>query len=86
MMNINQNYGYNDMIIRTNSINPIIYMQQIQKQKLEESMAKRIVLAGACRTAIGKMGGALSTVKAPDLGAIVIKEAIGRAGVAADQA
>ena len=48
-------------------------------------MAKRIVLAGACRTAIGKMGGALSTVKATDLGAIVIKEAISRAGVAADQ-
>ena len=33
MMNINQNYGYNNMIIRTNTINPIIYMQQIQKQK-----------------------------------------------------
>ncbi|MCR5715743.1 MAG: acetyl-CoA C-acetyltransferase [Lachnospiraceae bacterium] len=48
-------------------------------------MAKKVVLAGACRTAIGKMGGALSTVKAADLGAIVIKEALNRAGVAADQ-
>ena len=48
-------------------------------------MAKRIVLAGACRTAIGKMGGALSTVKAPDLGAIVIKEALNRAGVKPEQ-
>ena len=48
-------------------------------------MAKRVVLAGACRTAIGKMGGQLSTVKATDLGAIVIKEALTRAGVAADQ-
>ena len=48
-------------------------------------MAKKVVLAGACRTAIGKMGGQLSTVKAVDLGAIVIKEALGRAGVAADQ-
>ncbi len=48
-------------------------------------MAKKVVLAGACRTAIGKMGGALSTVKAPDLGAIVIKEALNRAGVPADQ-
>ncbi len=42
-------------------------------------MTKRIVLAGACRTAIGKMGGALSTVPAKDLGAIVIKEALNRA-------
>lgn len=44
-------------------------------------MTKKIVLAGACRTAIGKMGGALSTVSAKDLGAIVIKEALNRAGV-----
>ena len=36
-------------------------------------MAKKVVLAGACRTAIGKMGGQLSTVKAADLGSIVIK-------------
>ena len=48
-------------------------------------MAKKVVLAGACRTAIGKMGGQLSTVKAADLGAIVIKEALNRAGVAADK-
>jgi len=45
-------------------------------------MAKKIVLAGACRTAIGTMGGALSTVPAVDLGAVVIKEALNRAGVA----
>jgi len=45
-------------------------------------MAKKIVLAGACRTAIGTMGGALSTIPAPELGAIVIKEALNRAGVA----
>ncbi len=44
-------------------------------------MAKKIVLAGACRTAIGTMGGALSTVPAADLGSIVIKEAINRAGI-----
>ena len=45
-------------------------------------MAKKVVLAGACRTAIGTMGGELSTVPAPELGAIVIKEALKRAGVA----
>lgn len=46
---------------------------------------KRIVLAGACRTAIGKMGGALSTVPAADLGALVIKESLNRAGVKPEQ-
>ena len=48
-------------------------------------MSKKVVLAGACRTAIGTMGGALSTTPAAELGAIVIKEALSRAGVAADQ-
>ncbi len=48
-------------------------------------MAKKVVLAGACRTAIGKMGGGLSTTPAPVLGSIVIKEALSRAGVPADQ-
>jgi len=48
-------------------------------------MARKVVLAGACRTAIGKMGGVLSTVPAAELGAIVIKEALNRAGVPADQ-
>ena len=48
-------------------------------------MAKKIVLAGACRTAIGSMGGALSTTPAPELGSIVIKEALNRAGVAPEQ-
>ncbi len=48
-------------------------------------MSKKVVIAGACRTAIGKMGGALSTVPAADLGSIVIKEALNRAGVPADQ-
>ena len=45
-------------------------------------MAKKVVLAGACRSAIGTMGGTLSTTPAPELGAIVIKEALKRAGVA----
>ena len=48
-------------------------------------MAKKVVIAGACRTAIGKMGGVLSTVPAVDMGSIVIKEALKRAGVPADQ-
>ena len=44
-------------------------------------MAKEIVLVGACRTALGKFGGTLANVPAVDLGAIVIKEAIRRAGI-----
>ena len=51
----------------------------------DKLMAKKVVLAGACRTAIGTMGGALSTVPAPVLGSIVIKEALKRAGVAPEQ-
>ncbi len=48
-------------------------------------MSKEVVLAGACRTAIGKMGGSLQDVPAAELGAIVIKEALSRAGIPADQ-
>ena len=44
------------------------------------NMTKKVVLAGACRTAIGKMGGALSNTPAAELGSIVIKEALNRAG------
>ncbi len=46
------------------------------------NMARKVVLAGACRTAIGTMGGSLSTIPVADLGAIVIKEAVKRAGIA----
>lgn len=45
---------------------------------------KKVYLLGACRTPIGKMGGALSEISAADLGAIVIAEAIKRAGVSAE--
>ena len=44
-------------------------------------MAKKVVIASACRTAIGTMGGSLSTTPAAELGAIVIKEAVNRAGI-----
>ena len=35
---------------------------------------KKIVIASACRTAIGKFGGTLANVPATELGSIVIKE------------
>ena len=37
---------------------------------------KKIVIASACRTAIGKFGGTLANVPAAELGSIVIKEAL----------
>jgi acetyl-CoA C-acetyltransferase len=43
-------------------------------------MAKTVIL-GAARTPIGKMGGGLSTVDAPELGAIAISAALERAAV-----
>ena len=46
---------------------------------------KKIVIASACRTAIGKFGGTLSNVTAAELGSIVIKEAINRAGIKPEQ-
>jgi acetyl-CoA C-acetyltransferase len=39
------------------------------------------VIVSACRTAIGKFMGGLSTTPAPQLGAVVIREAIKRAGI-----
>jgi acetyl-CoA C-acetyltransferase len=48
-------------------------------------MAKKVVLAGACRTAIGKMGGQFANTPAVELGSIVIKEALNRAGVKPEQ-
>ena len=46
---------------------------------------KKIVIASACRTAIGKFGGTLANVPAAELGSIVIKEALNRANVAPEQ-
>ncbi|MEM5310542.1 acetyl-CoA C-acetyltransferase [Paraburkholderia sp. JHI869] len=44
-----------------------------------------IVIVSAARTAVGKFGGSLAKVAAPDLGAIVIKAALERAGVKPEQ-
>ncbi|MGN0071402.1 MAG: acetyl-CoA C-acetyltransferase [Atopobiaceae bacterium] len=44
-------------------------------------MNDRVVIASACRTAIGKFGGTLSGVPARTLGATVIKEAVRRANI-----
>ena len=46
---------------------------------------KQAVILGAARTAVGKFGGALSSVTDRALAALVIKEAIARAGITPDQ-
>ena len=46
---------------------------------------EKVVIVSACRTPIGKMGGALSSIPAVQLGALVIKEALIRAGIRPDQ-
>ncbi|MDF1800829.1 MAG: acetyl-CoA C-acetyltransferase [Planctomycetota bacterium] len=43
-----------------------------------------VVIVSACRTPIAKFQGALSSLKATELGALAVKEALARAGVAAD--
>ena len=42
---------------------------------------KELYVVNCCRTAIGSFGGALKNTPAADLGAIVVKEALNRAGV-----
>ncbi|MBO8159496.1 acetyl-CoA C-acetyltransferase [Thermosyntropha sp.] len=46
---------------------------------------REVVLVGACRTPIGTFGGKLKDVSAVELGALVMKEAINRAGVKGEQ-
>lgn len=43
------------------------------------------VIVSACRTPIGAFLGALSPLAAPELGAVVIREAVARAGIAPDE-
>jgi acetyl-CoA C-acetyltransferase len=46
---------------------------------------EEVVIVGAVRTAIGKFGGTLAKTPASDLGAIVIKQVLARAGVKPEQ-
>ena len=45
---------------------------------------REVVILSGVRTAIGTFGGTLQNVRAGDLGAVVIKEAIKRAGISLD--
>ena len=46
---------------------------------------RQVVITGACRTPIGSFQGALSTLSAPKLGSLAIREAIKRSGLNPDQ-
>ena len=52
---------------------------------MAERSVREVVIVGAARTPIGSFQGSLASLAAPRLGAIAIKEALERAGVAADQ-
>ena len=45
---------------------------------------RKVYILGSCRTAIGKMGGSLSGLSSVDLGTLVIKEALIRSGISAE--
>src|SRR5437588_11611498 len=51
-------------------------------QRSQNEIVEDVVLVAAARTPFGKLGGGLSTLAAPDLGAIVIKEVLDRGHVA----
>lgn len=42
---------------------------------------REVIVAGACRTPIGAFNGALAALSAPELGAIVVREAVRRTGL-----
>src|SRR5712671_4222489 len=44
-----------------------------------------VVIISGCRTAVGKFQGSLSDLNAPQLGAVVVREAVKRAGLNSDQ-
>ena len=48
-------------------------------------MQREVVVVGGVRTAIGKFGGSLKNLPPTELGALVVREVLARAGVAGDQ-
>ena len=57
-------------------------LSNVIKQTIEMDKIQMIVIVDAVRTAMGGFQGALSRCTAPDLGAVVIKAAVERAGLA----
>ena len=44
-----------------------------------------VVIISGCRTAVGKFQGSLADLSAPQLGAVVVREAVKRGGLNSDQ-
>src|SRR5688572_2647724 len=44
-------------------------------------MSREVVIVSACRTPIGKFMGGLSSLSAPQLGALAVRESVRRAGI-----
>ncbi len=63
--------------------NPVPAGEQIKEATVKPSEP---VIVGAARTAIGKFGGSLGGVPAPELGAVAVKGALARAGLAPSEA
>jgi acetyl-CoA C-acetyltransferase len=57
------------------------YIRIVQRRLLSTYGDRDVVVCGMARTPIGKLGGALASKTAPQLGAVVIAEAINRAGI-----
>ena len=57
------------------------YLSHVHNEVFTVSNATTPVILSACRTPIGKYLGAISSLPAPRLGAITIKEAVRRAGI-----
>ena len=55
------------------------------KMRKRRNIMKDLYVVNCCRTAIGSFGGSLKNVPATELGAIVVKEALNRAGVKPEQ-
>lgn len=59
--------------------------QELYGVRKEKGIMKKVVIVSACRTAIGAFGGTLKDVPAAELGALVVKEAVSRAGIKPEQ-
>jgi acetyl-CoA C-acetyltransferase len=57
----------------------------IETNLWEETIMKDLYVVNCCRTAIGSFGGSLKDVPATELGAVVVKEVLKRAGLTGEQ-
>jgi acetyl-CoA C-acetyltransferase len=60
-------------------------LRATEPHRFEEFQMTDVVIVSAVRTAVGKFGGSLAKIAAPDLGATVIRAVLERAGVTPDQ-